>query len=473
MRTTRTRPSVMVIGGSMAGLLAARVLSDHVDHVTIVERDRRLCSGVARRGVPQGRHAHALLAVGQQLLDGWFPGLSGQLADRGGVRLEGRDSVWHQGGAYRARPDVGFIATSMSRPLLEATVREQLLHRQPNVDIIEGAVFERLLVEDGRVVGVVVDGSEHRADLVVDCSGRNTRTLEQLAELGFPKPEVSSIHIDMAYATRVVTRRADDLDGTIGVLIGDPAVNHRMEYMLPIEGDRWIVTLGSFHGDDQPNTPEAFEEFARSLPSSEIADLLGRDTSSSPVMTYRMPASERCHVERLDHTLPGFVLLGDAVCSFNPIYGQGMASAALQAAALAQVVECHGVTSSALPRAFYRRAAKAVDAPWKIAAGGDFADPRTTGPKPFGTDLVNTYLQQVLLAAHTSVAVSTQMLRVQNLLAPASSLVRPLMIARVMIAARRSPARTRRLPVRRLAGVDVPRDPATSLHVLRYHSLVR
>jgi 2-polyprenyl-6-methoxyphenol hydroxylase-like FAD-dependent oxidoreductase len=448
----RDGTTAIVIGAGMAGLVTARVLSDHVGRVTVLERDRLPEGTVTRRSVPQGRHAHVLLAVGQRLLEGWFPGLADDLLARGAVPVHAEDMVWHQAGAYRVRPDLGFLAMSMSRPLLEGTIRERLPHDRSNVDILDEVAVDSLVVEDGRVVGVRVDGVEYQADLVVACSGRNTRFLDQLGKVGFSAPEVSAVRIDVALATRVLRRRPDDLDGTFAVVVDDPARGHRMGTMVPVEGDRWIVTVGSFHGEVPPTEPAEYEAFARSLPSPVIADVLARAEDSTPVLTQRMPTSQRRHVERLERTPPGFLVLGDAICSLNPVHAQGMSVAALQARALGRAIERHGPASPALARDFYRRAAKVVDVPWKIAASADFADPRTTGPRPAGTDVVNRYLAKVFQACHTSVPVARQTLRVRNLLARPESLMTPAMIVRVLLAARNSPA----------AGRDARRVPGAT-----------
>jgi flavin-dependent dehydrogenase len=440
----RSGTSAIVIGAGIAGLVTARVLSDHVDRVTILERDRLPDEPVTRRGVPQGRHAHILLATGQRLLDGWFPGLADELAAGGAVGLDAADLVWHQGGNYRVPSDLGFLAMSMSRPLLEVTTRRRLLRQRSNVSVADETAVDGLIVENGRVVGVRVDRDERRADLVVACSGRNTRFLDQLARLGFPAPEVSAVHIDVAYGTRVVPRRSDDLDGTLAIVVDGPAPAHRVGIMAPAEGDRWIITVGSFHGEVPPTEPDAYEDFIRSLPSPVIADVLARTGAPTPVLSHRVPTSQRRHMERLRRIPSGFLVLGDAICSLNPAYGQGISSAVLQARALDRAVERHGPTSPVLARAFYRRAARVVDVPWRIAVGADFADPRTTGPKPTGTDLVNRYLAKVVRACHTSVAVSRQTLRVQHLLARPESLVTPAMLLRVLLAARRVPSPTPR-----------------------------
>lgn len=431
----------IVIGASMAGLATARVLSEHVDVVEIVERDELDDTFEPRRGVPQGRHAHAILAAGQQLLVSWFPGIDDELVDRGAAQLDGLGAWWYQAGAFRTRFDIGTLALSASRPLLEGSVRRRVA-AIPNVSIRDGVSVDGLSIAGDRVVGVFVDGRASRADLVVDCAGRRTRLLRDIVDAGFPTPPESVVHIDMAYGTKVLRRRPDDLDGTFAIVAPTPPHENRFGVLIPIEDDRWILTLGGIHGDAPPTDDREFLEFAASLPTPVIADILARAESLTPVMSYRLPSSQRRHFERLTKLPRGYVTLGDAVCSFNPAYGQGMSSAALQADALDRVLERYDVDSHGMARAFYKRAAKVVDNPWTIAVGADFVHPATTGPKPPGTDLINRYIRKVILATHTSPRVAAQMMHVQNLLAPPQSLMSPAIMVRALRAARRSPAVT-------------------------------
>ncbi|MFV2102332.1 FAD-dependent oxidoreductase [Micromonospora sp. LOL_024] len=433
----------IVIGASIAGLATARVLSDHFDQVKIIERDRLPEKPVVRRGVPQGRHAHVLMAAGMRLFSHWLPELVDDLTAGGAVPIHGGDLLWHQGGDYWRMPDSGYPGMSMSRPLLEGSIRRRLVRDRPNVTIADQTAVDSLVVAGGRTTGVRCEGTEHRADLVVACTGRNTRFLDHLAKEGFPVPEVSAIHLDMAYGTRLMRRRPDQHDSVLALIVEDPAGGHRIGTVVPVEGDRWIVTLGAFHGDVPPTDQAEFEQFARALPSPVLADILTRSEALTPVLTHRMPTSQRRHVERLKRSAAGFVVLGDAICSFNPVYGQGMSSAALQARALGRTIERHGPTSPALPGDFYRRAAKVIDVPWRIAAGADFADPRTSGARPLGTDLINRYIATVIRACHTSMPVTLRVLRVQNLLARPESLMTPAMAVRVLLASRRSSAADR------------------------------
>ncbi len=439
--TGRAGASAIVVGAGLAGLVTARVLSERFERVAVLERDPPDAASGVRRGIPQGRQSHVMLtAVGRHLLESWFPGLTDALTTRGAVPVDARDVVWHQNGSYRVRSALGLLALSMTGQLLERTVRESLLAQCPNVSLEEGTAVDAPLLADGRVTGVRIDGAERRADLVVGCTGRNTRFLDQLAEDGFPAPEMSAVHIDLAYGSRLVRRRPGLLDGSLAVVVEHPAAGHRVAIMAPVEGDRWLISAGSFHGDAIPCEPEEYEDFLRALPSPVIANVLSRTTGATPILTCRMATNQRRHVERLQRVPAGFVVLGDAIGSVNPLYAQGTAVTALQARALEEALSRHHPSSPALVGDFYRRASAALDGVWRTAAGGDFADPRTRGPRPPGIRLVNRYLDLVFLACHTSVRVADQTLRVQNLLAGPGSLMTPAMAARVLLAARRSPA---------------------------------
>jgi 2-polyprenyl-6-methoxyphenol hydroxylase-like FAD-dependent oxidoreductase len=425
----------------MAGLLAARVLAERVDDVTVLDRDALPDAPVARKGVPQGRHAHALLAAGERVLSALFPGIVDDLVADGAVLGDQMaDARWWQLDGYRTRDGRGVAAISCSRPLLEGHVRRRVT-ALPNVRVIGETRVKSLLHSKHRVGGVVVDDScvtrELAADFVIDCSGRGSHVGPWLEQLGYSAPDVSRVQIDMSYSTQLLRRTAHDLpDALIAVCLTTPPAGKRMAYLIPIEGDRWICTLAALHGDRTPSDQAGFAAFVESLPAGDIGDVVRRAEPVTDVMTHRMPFSQRRHMERLDRVPAGFVTMGDSVCSFDPIYGQGMTSAALQADALARCLDRHDPASPRFPKAFYRAAAKVVKAPWQIAAGGDFAFPETTGPKPPGTDLVNRYLARVFRAAQRDPVVARAVVDVQNLLASPQSLLRPAMVLRALRVAR-------------------------------------
>jgi hypothetical protein len=244
------------------------------------------------------------------------------------------------------------------------------------------------------------------------------------------------VDVNLGYTTRFFRRRPDDLNGDRGAIIApDPQVSRRVGFMLAQEGGRWIVTLAGWLGEHPPTDARGFEEFARSLSRPDIYDVISRAEPLSEAVAFAFPANLRRHYERLTR-LPGrYIVLGDAVCSFNPFYGQGMSVAALEGLLLERCLD--GGTADIAPR-FYREAKRIIDTPWMIAAGSDFAFAGVTGTKPAGTDATNWYLRHVHGAASTDRIVCRTFFDVANLLAPATALFSPRIVARVALAQMRS-----------------------------------
>lgn len=436
--------STIVVGAGVAGLVTARVLSGFVDEVGVIERERLIDAPTPRGHVPQGQHVHLLLAAGLDLLSGWFPGIDDELEQEGAVWVDGTRAWVYQAGGYRAQGDWGTKALSMTRPLLEQVVRRRVAALD-NVTLEESVVVDRVDLSEGRVSGVVVDGQQRPTDLVVDCSGRASRIAHQLDSSAVLAPPVSRVNIDCAYTSGFLPRTPADFDGSFLFCGTSPPTSFRGAAVLPVEGNRWMVTFAGVHGDVPGTTEEEILAFARSLLSPAVAQLLVHAGPLSSVASYRFPSSQRRHYEKVRRLLPGFVTLGDAACSFNPVYGQGMSCAALQARALGDTVREVGVRSEDLPRLFHRRASKILEAPWAIAVGGDFLHPKTTGPKPRGTDQINGYVMRVAKASHTSVRLAKSFNLVLNLVAPPISLARPAVMARVLASSLRGPHRRARL----------------------------
>jgi 2-polyprenyl-6-methoxyphenol hydroxylase-like FAD-dependent oxidoreductase len=414
------------------------VLADHFDSVTVLDRDDLPPAGDPRKGVPQGRHAHALLAGGARAIAELYPGIMEEMLANGAAVLDFNDGRWFQAGGYRTRNLLERAVLSASRPFIEANIRRRT-RALANVTIETGVNVDGLVHERGRVCGVrtIRAGERHDlfADLVVDCSGRGSRAGRWLTVMGYPEPRVTEVHCDMRYATVRLPRHATDFDGTFAVIIGAPPSDKRCAFMLPIEGDEWIVTLTAGYGADAPTDFAGFRAMAGALPSPEVSDVLRRAEPLTDVLNHRLPSSRRKRYEKVKRVPAGFLALGDSICSFNPIYGQGMTCAVQQAVVLDECLARHD-NDDRLVRAFYERAAKVIEAPWTIAVGADFAYPECTGPKPPGTDFVNRYLKRVLLAAQVSPEVNTTLIRVQNLLAPPSVLMRPSFVLKALHAAR-------------------------------------
>jgi 2-polyprenyl-6-methoxyphenol hydroxylase-like FAD-dependent oxidoreductase len=415
----------IVVGGGIAGLFATRVLADVVDEVLLIDRDR-LDPHSPRERVPQARHAHALLAAGLQRITAWFPGVVEELLAAGAVQVDGRGSWWFQAGGYRKRGDWGTSGVSMTRPLLERVLRQRVSELS-GVRMVDKVAVTGLRVQGGAVTGIEVAGVSFPAELVVDCTGRNSPLARQLESAGLLSPPVQRIHVQMAYASRLLRRLPTDLDGCMAAVPAAPPQHPRSAVLLPVEGDRWLLSLAGMHGDDPGTTDDEFLSFARGLATPVIADIVQACEPAGPVVTHRMPSSQWRRFDKVP-PIPGYLALGDSVCSFNPVYGQGMSSAALQAEALSAAIRAHGVVGDATQLAATRGAAKAIATPWAIAAGADFAHPLTTGPKAAHTDLLNRYLTDLIRATHTSLPLARELMAVQHLLAPPSGLVRPAVV---------------------------------------------
>lgn len=403
------RQHAIVMGGSLGGLLTARVLSSHFAQVTILERDAVANRPEPRKGQPQARHLHGLLATGLQVMTRYFPDLPQALADGGAVMGDFAETMqWYSYGGYRKRFKMGVQAALMSRPFLEHLVRQRVL-ALPNVRLIDRCGVKGLVtpalsgdlrsqaevagVSNEQVTGVLV---EHRndgiptkslaADLVIDCTGRGSRTPLWLRQMGYDAPPESEVKVDVGYATRVYRRNPADPRGTDWILITPEAPKEsRFGGLFPIEGDRWICSMGGWLGDHAPLDENSFLEFARSLPAPDIYNVISQAEPISDVMPHKFPFSLRRHYEKLHRFPDGYLVLGDAISSFNPTYGQGMTSAALQAAELDALL-AKRKTLTGLAPAFFRRAARVIDTPWQLVVGEDFRFPQTTGRPQAGRD---------------------------------------------------------------------------------------
>ncbi len=430
--------TAIVIGGSMAGLLAARVLSDHYGRVIVLERDHFAEAPESRQGVPQGRHAHALLARGEHILSRLFPGITDELVAGGGVRGDiGEICRWFQFGGYKVQHCSGVENSLQTRPFLEWHTRRRLA-ALPNVELRDGCSVADLLRNGSRVVGVVAECHggrfEINADLSVDCTGRGSRAPRHLAEMGFDSPGQSLVKINVGYSSRFFRRRPDDLVGARVVLIfPQPPDDRRGGALMPVEGDRWLCTLGGWAGDYPPIDPEGYLEFARSLAAPDIYSVISKAEPLSDPVPHRFPSNQRTHYERLTRFPEGYLVLGDAVCSFNPLYGQGMSTSAIQAEALERCIVQNAGAGLALR--FFREAAKPIDTAWQMAVSEDFRFRGVTGSRPRGLELGNRYIAMVHRAVTRDAHVYGQFLRVLNLLESPNTLFHPTVMLRILWAA--------------------------------------
>ncbi|GAB3463669.1 FAD-dependent oxidoreductase [Actinophytocola sediminis] len=430
----------LVLGGSMAGLLAARVLADAYDEVLVVDRDELIGVTEPRRGVPQGRHVHGLLARGQQTLEELFPGFTEEAERAGAPTGDLGAHRWYIAGrqARRAVTGVGYI--SFTRPVLENFVRTKVA-ALPNVEFRTGRDIVGLLsTPDGsRITGARVragaEGSEEEAvlaDLVVDATGRGSRTPTWLTELGYDRPAEDRIKIDLSYTTRQYR------NPNPGVIRGDRSINPlgspatpRGAFLSEMEHGKWILSVTTVLGERAPADPAGFTEFLKTLPVPDLYDAVRDAEPLDDPVSFRYPASVRRRYERLARFPERFLVVGDAMCSFNPVYGQGMTVSALESLTLREHLR-RGVPA---PLPFLRDIAKVIDAPWDISAGGDLAFPQVEGERPAKVRLGNAYMGKVQAAATRDPVVLAGFMRVAGLIDKPQDLMRPPMMVRVLLQA--------------------------------------
>lgn len=429
-----------VLGGGMGGLLAARVLAESFAEVVVVDRDELGGTRDHRRGVPHGRHAHGLVALGQQILEELFPGLTEELTKAGATPGDFNGDIrWYLNGR-RLRPAwTGLLSVPATRPLLEHHVRMRV-RDIPNVVFLDRHDILGLTATPGgeRVTGVRVrprggDAAAQtvEADLVVDSTGRGSRTPAWLEELGYARPEEERLKIGLAYTTRHYRLRTDPFDGDLAIILAATPRQPRGALLYRVPGSEGHVELSltGMLGDHPPTDPDGFLAFARSLPTPHVYEAV-RDAEplDDPVM-FRFPASVRRRYERLRRLPERLLVIGDAVCSLNPIYAQGMTVTAFGALTLRRHLRSGTVPE---PRAFFEDLAAAIDSPWDFSITSDLGYPGVEGGRTLKVRLVNAYVSRLQDAAVHDPVLSAGFVRVAGLVDPPEKLMRPGTVLRVL-----------------------------------------
>jgi len=427
----------IVIGAGMAGLAAAGALADHFERVIVLERDGLSDHAVPRAGTPQSRHLHALLPGGQRALTDLFPHFDRDLADAGAVPLLMlRDLRVEIPGLDPVPPrNFGWLFYSASRPLIESITRRQA-ERLINLMVCSGCrIHEITTTPDGSTVtGVKCESADGRqeilaADFVVDASGRGAPTLALLRSSGRPVPDEIIIGIDIHYTTATFVIPQDTSANWKGITTHPRAPGWRRGgYMLPIEGDRWILTLTGQLGERPPAEPDGFMDYAQRLGTQTIYNAIKHAERQGGFERYGYPASVWRRFDRLSSFPRGLLPIGDSICRFNPIYGHGMSVAAQEARLLNQLLKDRATTAdplAGLALAFFCEAVPLVEAPWSMSAVPDLAYPETRGERPPDFESRLEYNSALIRTAMRDAAVHRLLAEVQQLLKPPSVLKDP------------------------------------------------
>jgi 2-polyprenyl-6-methoxyphenol hydroxylase-like FAD-dependent oxidoreductase len=432
------RSHAVVIGAGMAGLTAAQAISRHFGKVTIIERDVLPAEAAPRSGTPQAQHAHALLAGGLKALQTLFPGFENDLVEAGAVKIRtGKDIQWERPGfdPFPIR-DLGIDVFCMSRPLLEVVTRRRV-QQSSNVDICERARVTGLVASRDamRVEAVRYDSEDGsgvtlEADMVVEASGRCGLTLKLLEELSLPKPEETEIGMDQAYASTIVERPVDHNADWLGnIILPSAPASSRGAFLFPIEKQRWLLSIGGNHGDAPPGDRAGFMDFVRSLRTPTIYDAVRDARPVTDIVRYQLPCSTRRHFERLEFLPAGLLAIGDALCRFNPVFGQGMSVAAQEAVILDRLL-AEDVPVEQLAQNFFAAVQDTIATPWGVAVS-DFVYPATRGVRPPDLAQRLQYGMAMTKLAAQDPEVHRLTAEVSQLLKPQAALREPVLAARV------------------------------------------
>jgi 2-polyprenyl-6-methoxyphenol hydroxylase-like FAD-dependent oxidoreductase len=441
----RAGREAVVLGAGMSGLLAAAVLAAAYDHVTVVERDDLPTEATPRRGVPQGRHIHVLLSRGAQAIDEVLPGFLSELTRDGGVTVENLNRMHLDfAGHVLCRDDSESDATHMqSRPFLESHVLDRV-RALPNVTVLDGHDVEALRwdTSGSRVLGATVvprsrpdERVDLIAELVVAALGRGARVSSWLGAHGYAEPHEEELRVDLMYASRLV-RLDPALTGDLrGVVVSANPDRPTGLGALLQEHDTWVLSLEGFAGHHPPTEPDAWLEMAAGLAPPGFADAIRGAEVLTDISVHRFPANLWRRYDKLDRFPAGLLVTGDAVCSFNPVYGQGMTVAALEALALRATLRTG--TRDVAAR-FFARASRHVRVAWQSAVGGDLSMPPeiVPGRRPLPVRAVNSYLDLYLEAAEHDADMSWHFLKVTGFDEPVRALFTPHALRRIAAAHR-------------------------------------
>ncbi|QTD98253.1 FAD-dependent monooxygenase [Streptomyces cyanogenus] len=445
------RRSALVIGGSTAGMLAASVLASRFHEVTIVEADRLPAGPEPRKGLPQARHAHLLWSGGVTALEQLLPGITGELTAQGaGLIGVMRDLVSKapSGQWFRRFTDSRHHMIVCSRDLLDAVIRADVLARR-RITLRDGTRVAGLAGDRHRVTGVRAPAADGRlttlhADLVIDAGGRGSQADNWLQALGHAPVEERVVDAGVTYASRVYA--APDATATLRY----PVVNVQADprdapgrggVVVPIEGDRWLVTLSGTRGGEPTADPDAFEHFALTgLKDPVIGRLLTQAKPlTDPVIT-RSTANRRRFYEKAAAWPEGFAVLGDAVAGYNPVYGHGLSVAAQSALALGRTLDRYGPTAPGTARRVQRAVARPVGNAWNLAVGQDAYYPGAAPQPPtFVERLLTAYVDKAVAAGSENPRALRGLLDVMSLRTPAARLFAPDMLWNVCFGPRKGP----------------------------------
>jgi 2-polyprenyl-6-methoxyphenol hydroxylase-like FAD-dependent oxidoreductase len=438
---------VVVLGGGMAGLLAARVLSEEYADVVIVDRDELIGVTGYRHGVPHGRHAHGLVAKGHQIFEALFPGLTQGMSEDGVRPGDFNGAIqWYFSGQRLAPSDSGLPCLPSGRPVLEKHVRQHV-QAIPNVRFLErhDIVGLETTPDKKRVIGARIQRRERDsqpevllADLVLDITGRGSRMPAWLRELGYEAPAEDKVKVDLAYTSRHYRLKRDPFTTDILIVSAATPSHPRGAFFYPLpDGETVELSLTGILGDYPPADPEGFLAYTRSLPIPVFYDYVHDAEPVDEPVRFKFPASVWRHYDQLTRFPDGLLVMGDAVCSFNPIYAQGMTVAGMESLTLRKHLQSPAALN---PIEFFREISGQIASPWQFSATADLGYPGVEGERTEQVQMINQYITALHAAAARDPKLTDAFLRVAGMVDEPMALMHPDIQQRVMQQAGPPPA---------------------------------
>lgn len=424
---------IVVVGAGIAGLLTAAAAARYAERVTVVERDS-LAEHGPRRGSPQDRQAHDLLARGHQIVETLLPGMAERLVAAGAQLGDaGAQARWIINGRTLRRVRTGLNVAPATRPLRESLIRERV-RALPGVTVLDSTSVVRLVSgPHRRVAGVVCQGRGEerviRADLVVDASGRASRAGVWLRELGFARPEEDKRRINVNYVTCLYRAPEGGFDGDVSINVMATPEVPRGASCQRVEGGNTLLTVYGLLDDRPPTDPAGLLDFTKSLPADDVYRVIEGSTPVSEATRYGFPANLRRRYELMEDFPRGFLVLGDSVCSTNPRYGQGMTAAAMGVELLGEHLEKDADPN---PQEFFGDLAKRViDGVWDTTVVTDLSYPGVEGERTDEVLWMHEFFRRVIDAAAEDSDVALEVIRACGLVVPFESLAEPAVMAAV------------------------------------------
>ncbi|WP_270573449.1 FAD-dependent oxidoreductase [Bacillus glycinifermentans] len=418
------REKAVVIGGGIAGKLAAKALSHFFQQVIIVEADQEYKEKAPRKRVPQSHHPHVLLKRGEEAIEMLFPGIMSQLIEDGSIITDfTNDLKWHHFGYWKERFSGDFPMVQQSRPMFEWHLQRRV-EEVPNITTLYETKVEQLLVNkhDHTVLGVRVRflktglAEELAAGLVVDASGSASKSTDWLRALDI-KVKEEKAKIQLFYATRFYSHQKQEHLEWHNLLISPSFPDNPYgAYIQTLEENRFSVTFSGYANASPPQTDDEFISYAKRLPVPDVLQFLEGAEPLSDIKIYRVPAQVRRRFDQAKNMPEGFCIIGDAHCRFDPLFGQGISVAAMQALELQASLSRAKKACKGFSQRFHKRISTIIDVPWEMATTEALRHPEIKGERTFVQPFKQWYCKKVYELSASDPEIYIRLVRVMNLI---------------------------------------------------------